>query len=235
MVQPASSHPHQSTLRQLKWLVALLILSNIGLGVFGFYVLRSIDRRYSDLIGQSVPLLNDLQTLTARSVEAMRGTGPNLLELPAAGRAEFARHSRQTLLEEQSFRQQILGDYRIASAAPTRLEVHKSGEAFTTTAIRVLDSVGTGQTDEAKKLRDAELRPAFEHYLDAITKAADEVEAASLRANQDFTAKTGSLSNVILGVASWPVIVFVALLAITAVFVLGLMVLFRGREMGDAP
>lgn len=43
------------------------------------------------------------------------------------------------------------------------------------------------------------------------------------------------MSTVVLGCASWPVIVLVTLLVLTAVFVVVLMVLFRGREMSDGP
>src|SRR5205814_8803362 len=80
MARPTSSslHDQSSTLRQLKLLVVVLVLSNIGLGIFSFYLLRSVDRTYSDLIDRSVPVLNDLQTLTALAVRAMRGTHPTL-------------------------------------------------------------------------------------------------------------------------------------------------------------
>src|SRR3954467_15643781 len=65
-----------STLRRLRILVIALLCSNIGLGLFGFYVLREIDRKYSRLIAETVPSLNELQTITATSIEAMRGTNP---------------------------------------------------------------------------------------------------------------------------------------------------------------
>jgi hypothetical protein len=57
---PHSSHEN-SMLRQLKVLVILLLLSNIALGAFGFYFLRRIDQRYSSLIVQAVPAMNQRQ------------------------------------------------------------------------------------------------------------------------------------------------------------------------------
>jgi hypothetical protein len=233
MVQAASHN--QSTLRQLKWLVALLILSNVALGVFGFSVLRSIDRRYSDLIGQSVPLLNNLQTLTAQSVEAMRATGSNLLEVPVAARDDAVRHGRQVLLQERTFRLQLMKQLQVVGVTQGRQKIQEAGDAFTTVATQVIEVAAGGKLEEAKRLRDEKLRPAFDRYLTAVTKAADDVEATSLRTNDDYSAQTGSMSHVILGVASWPVIVIVGLLLFTAVFVLGLMILFRGREMNDMP
>ena len=80
-----------SMLRQLKLLVMVLIISNVALGAYGFYLLRTIDRNYSALIDQSVPILNRLQTLTAGASDAMRSTNPDLLTEdklePAVGRA----------------------------------------------------------------------------------------------------------------------------------------------------
>src|SRR5260370_22456378 len=68
----------KSMLRQLKIIIVVLVLSNIALGGFGFYFLRAIDRKYSDLIDRAIPTLNDMQTLTAVSMKAMRTTHPNL-------------------------------------------------------------------------------------------------------------------------------------------------------------
>src|SRR5690348_14912380 len=94
----------QSSLRQLKWLVVLLILSNVGLGIFGFIALRTIDRRYSELMDRSVPLLNSLQTLTARSVDAMKSTGPAIFEAASEQQADAISVSREVLGAESELR-----------------------------------------------------------------------------------------------------------------------------------
>src|SRR6202171_613978 len=44
----------KSTLRRLKFVVVILILSNIALGVYGFCFLRALDRKYSSLISLAV-------------------------------------------------------------------------------------------------------------------------------------------------------------------------------------
>ena len=43
------------------------------------------------------------------------------------------------------------------------------------------------------------------------------------------------ISTVVLGVASWPVLIVVALLLLTAVFVLAMMIAFRGKDLSDSP
>jgi hypothetical protein len=70
MVQSASAdrRDQSSAVRNLKLLDVVLLLSNVGLGVLSFFLLRAVDERYPDLLDHTVPLLNDLQTLTAKSV-----------------------------------------------------------------------------------------------------------------------------------------------------------------------
>ncbi|MEY4941254.1 MAG: hypothetical protein RIQ93_2989, partial [Verrucomicrobiota bacterium] len=74
MTKSSLPTPDRRPLRQLKFLIVALTLSNMGLGLFSFFLLRSLNRDYSQLLGQSVSQLNRFQTLTARSVDAMRAT-----------------------------------------------------------------------------------------------------------------------------------------------------------------
>src|ERR1051326_6106373 len=59
------------TIRRLKAIIVALLVSNVALGLFSAYLLRQTDRSYSELIDRDVPLLNDLQTLTALSAAAV--------------------------------------------------------------------------------------------------------------------------------------------------------------------
>ena len=79
------------------------------------------------------------------------------------------------------------------------------------------------------------MRPAFERYQNAITRIADLLLDESKAVNDNFTAQTSRLSAIVISVASWPVIVLVGLLLITAIFVIVMMVAFRGKDLVDAP
>src|SRR5882757_9818254 len=98
-----------ATLRNLKVLVVLLVVSNIFVGVLGVYLLRLVDRRYSDLVTHTVPVLNDLQTLTAKSVAAMRGTNPVFFETAGTGLESAIRHSQSELDDDRGLRNRLLG------------------------------------------------------------------------------------------------------------------------------
>jgi len=209
-----------SILRQLKILVVVLIISNIALGIFGFYFVRSVDRKYSRLIDRAVPPLKELQTLTAASINAMRSTNPTLFGDSAQSRAAMLQRAHAALEHDRDLRSRALKREWIATEADEGLNFQNAGETFNRTALTVLDSLASGKNAEASRQREELLRPAFDHYIAAMTKAADKIHAQSLRTSDTLTARTGSVSTVILGLASWPVIVAGALLLITAIFVI---------------
>ena len=237
MARPVSTSLHDQTasLRQLKLLVIILVLSNIGLGVFSFYLLREVDRKYTNLISRSVHVLNDLQTLTAYSVEAMRGTNASLFEVPVDQRKDVIERARSGLEKEKALREQLLQDNWLKPDEKERIDFQKAGTAFGLSAGGVVAAFADDRLAEANRLREQSLRPAFERYVAATTKVADKLQDESLRVSNELTANTGSVSTIMLGLASWPVVILGALLLLTAVFVIVLMVLFRGREMSDMP
>ena len=224
-----------SSLRSLKRLVVLLVVSNLALGVFSVYLLRTIDQRYSALIDRSVPVLNDLQTLTAQSANAMHRTGPALLNAPAENRADLLRDARTALDQDRGFRNRLVKGDWLSSRPDGKLEFQKAGDDFTRAASEVLRQVAGGQTEEASRLRETALRPAFDRYLAVTTRVADLLQAESQQTNLDYTAKTNSLSHLVLGLAGWPLLVFVALLLLVVVLVIAMMVAFRGKDLADAP
>jgi hypothetical protein len=237
VARPASSSSHEpsSTIRQLKLLVVVLVLSNIGLGIFGFYLLRSVDRTYSDLIDQSVPVLNDLQTLTALAVSGMRGTNPRLFTDTGGNREEIIEASRAALANDRALRNKLLQVEWVTGENAERAHFRVAGEAFSRTATQVLADYAAGEDPIGVRRRDDQLRPEFDRYLSAITRAADVLQAESSRQNSSLSARAGSVSTMVPGIASWPVILLLGLLTLTAIFVLVLMMLFRGREMNGLP
>lgn len=225
---------HQNPiLRQLKLLVVLLVLSNVGLGLFGFYVLRQVDRKYSELISRAVPSLNELQTLTALETEAMRSTNPTLFAEAPQGRAKMAKRARLALERDRDLRKHALEREWLSLKPNERPNFEGPGEAFSQKAQEVVGLLEAGDDAAANKLREASLRPAFDRYIAATTRIADVLEEESLRASNQFTERTDSLSHMLLGLASWPVILISLFFLIAAFFVLGVLLkvtIFRGTE-----
>jgi len=231
-IPTATPYRGDATTRQLKWLVVLLILSNIAVGVFAVYALRQADKRYSDLVDRSVPVLNDLQTLTVRAMQAMSATNPARVQQRGEDAIPIA---RQALAADTALRKKLLGESWLSDALPKRAEFKAAGEVFAAKVDSVLAAYAHNDLSGAGSAREGELRAAFDRYIDAITVAADELESESQRVNDLETAHNSFLSRVVLAFAAWPVLAILTLLLITATFVLALMLLFRGRGMNDVP
>ena len=166
--------------------------------------------------------------LTMKSAAAMLATNPS--SPTAAGDRKLA------VAEDRDIRVKLLAtETLVAFGAKELAELRATGDEFSRSAQEVLVSVSAGRVAEALRLREEVLRPAFDRYLAAMTKAADWLEASSLRENRVMSDTTGNMSTVVLVLASWPIILLLGILLLTAVFVLVLMILFRGREMSDMP
>ncbi len=222
-------------MRNLKLLVLVLLLSNVGLGVLSFFLLRAVDARYTDLLDRTVPLLNDLQTLTAKSVEAMRGTNPEEIEKKTGSRSVIIGNGLAGVANDRAMREKALAKEWPAELAGGHDEVRKAGEQFTRLCEEVLGLQAAGNRDGAKQARDERLRPAFDRYLDVLTKTADLVEEHSGKTNNQYSGRTGNFSKIVLGIGSWPVLAVIALLVFTALFIGVLMLAFRGRDLSEAP
>ena len=226
---PTHSGRRTATVRQLKLLVVVLILSNVALGIFGFHSLRAIDRKYSELISQTVPTLNDMQTLTAISMEAMRSVNPTVFN-ESANRAEMAQRARVALDRDRILRNAILKRTWLSSGAKERIDFREAGDLFTEKATALIPLLESGKNAEASEQRDRIVRPLFNQYVAATTKAADLLEIQSMHASEALTARGGSISNILLGVAGWPVLALGAIVFSAIVIVLLIRVFLFGEE-----
>ena len=216
-----------ATLRRLKILVVLLLISNIALGIFGFWGLRELDRKYSTLIGQTVPELNRLQTLTALTAEAMRSSNPALYKGNADERAGAAERAHAALGRESDLRQKALRGNAFAQSGARQMNMEKLGGDFTSISQQVVSLLASGSEEQATQQREQMLRPVFEQYMDATTKAADMLEAQGLRASGSLTERTGLFSTLLIGIAGWPLMLLLAFLMITTVLIVAILVRVR--------
>lgn len=193
--------------RQFKILVLALTLSNVILGVFGFLVLREIDRKYSTLVAQAVPSMNDLQGLTTAIVESMRGTSPTVFPDAMEERAGKFKAGERNLERLRDLHLRIGQRIGAALKPEKQKDFEETGAAFVTAAHHVLELMRTSDKESARRVREAELRPVFERYLAVTTNATDALETESLHKSDTLVAHTGSMSTVLLGLAGWPVVI----------------------------
>ena len=223
-IRSHTSEDPRSIIRQLKILVALLIISNIALGVFGFWLLRNIDRNYSALIDQSVPTLTRLQNLTAAASETMRSTNPVLLDHPDAQPSEIARAARDTIGHDTELRQELLSRDWVKNAQSGQTDIRAAGEAFDRAAADTVQLLEANQITEAQKHRETVLRPAYNRYVTVTSQASQSLRTSSLRESNSLTLHVASVSKMILGIASWPLIILGAFLLFVLLFVISVLI-----------
>jgi hypothetical protein len=222
---------HRSPVRQLKMLVVILILSNVALGSFGFYFLRALDRKYSSLITQTVPVMGELERVAASGVQVMRGTNPAVYQRSSQDQAQMISRAREDLARDSELSNQLVENDSLSFDSADRINFRDAAETFHNQAAQVIDLLVAGKMYEASQLRDQSLRSAFERYLAAAGKSAEVLKTQSLKASNTLSAQTGSVSEIILGVAGWPLFALGALLfAVIVIILLIRIFLFSGQE-----
>ena len=197
--------------RLSKVLIFLFLLSNIAVGLFGFFALRSVDEKYSALLLRVVPTLNDLQALSAGVTTAMRQTNPDVLMVTGKSVEPF-QSARQAVQNEAQQRSIVLGRYWLPSKPEKRMKFEHAGADFTRAATEFLDVAISLSATEAAQRREQMVRPAFDAYLVAITQATEALHADGIQTSDALTRTTGRLSTIVLAGGSWPAAVLIAIL-----------------------
>ena len=238
MAKPKSGPAYQeppSTLRQFKLLAVVLVVSNIGLGLLSVYLLRSVDQRYSELVDHSIPALHDLRELTGAVIAAERASGSSVLfSATGAQRAERLNRAEATLSRERTLMERILASDTLPKSEESAA-MREAAQRYEGNLAEMQRLLRAGAEQEAVRVREAVVLPAFDRYLASLSELGAAIENSSLRESDRVSERIGTMSKVVLGVATWPVIVLVALIVVTAIFVLVLMFMFRGRESSDMP
>ena len=230
----ARSQPNSA--RSLKLVIAALIVSNILMGTVSVMLLRSLDRRYTEVINRTVPALNDLRALSAETFATFRALGTNaLFNAPPAKQVDALAQAGKALEKKKSVLASVVASEPFAQKPAPASDLREKAARFNAAAEELMRLFGAGKVTEANQWRENSLRPAFDAYLESIAGAADEVESAGLKDSDATTVKMESFSKIMIGLAGWPFLVIGGLLLVTGLFVLVLMVAFRGREMSDAP
>ena len=230
----ARSQPNSA--RSLKLVITALIVSNILMGTVSVMLLRSLDRRYTEVINRTVPALNDLRALSAETFSTFRALGTNaLFNAAPTKQVDALAQAGKALEKNKSVLASVVASEPFAQKPALASELREKAARFNAAAEELMQLFGAGKVTEANQCRENNLRPAFDVYLESIAVAADEVESAGLRDSDATTVTMEGFSKIMIGLASWPFLVIGGLLLVTGLFVLVLMVAFRGREMSDAP
>ncbi len=219
-----------ATLRGLKIFVVILMVSNLLLGGLSVYLLRSLDESYSNLIDRNFPLMNALRKLTKETISMQRQVLAALIATDQTGRAD----SLQKLIEARTRQARYLAGLLRADEFRARPELShallQSSQAYEGGVEKFRALLAADRRPEADQLRNELLRPSVNHYLDVIDQAAAAVEDGSQRLNDDYSGLVRTHSTLLLGLASWPLVIALVLTVVVG-FIIGVLVLVY-RQIG---
>lgn len=221
-VSKLPSHLATPMLGRLKfWLTIGLLVSNLAVGVLSLYVLRSVNRRYSQLIERSVPALNNLRTLS-RELSTVQRLARRIVDpdnerswadlLPQMDdTSNLALNHGRDLARAEAFSETNLP----ANLVRLAREYDAGVDQF-------LAHARNRQFSDANRFNTETLRPLYERYQDALDEAAQHVQSSGrdLRDRTDEDARF--FGSLLLAFAGWPLFAAVAAVLVMGVMIAGL-------------
>jgi hypothetical protein len=210
-------------------------LSNFALGAFSFYLIRRTDRDYSLLIDENVPALYQSRHVGQQAGIAYRSVIAALLtQDPATCSAQLAR-VQAALARGDELRAAVLKLDLLRSRPDLTAEYQQAAEDFNLAAKELLPRITPADTVDAERDRIQHLQDLYERVI-AVNEKIATVAASDAQAGSDgYSAQSQVRSELMLGLASWPLLVAALIVGLTLIIVVVMLVVFRQAVISDEP
>lgn len=216
-----------AVLGRLRIFVVILMVSNLLLGGLSVYLLRSLDDSYSNLIDRNFPLMNALRKLTKETISMQRQVLAALIATDQAGRADPLQKLEEARTRQAQYLSGLLRSDEFRAKPELSHALLLSAQAYESGVQKFRALLAADRHAEADQLRNEHLRPGVNHYLDVIDQAAAAVEDGSQRLNDDYSGKVRTHSTILLGLASWPLMIGLVLTVVVALIIGVLVLVYR--------
>lgn len=213
------------------WLVVGLLISNLGVGILSLFFLRSVNQRYALLFERSIPVVNNLRTLTRELGTVQRlarrlvdpDNEPKWKELPpqmddasAKARVHALDISNAELFKETAHSGAIVTMSR---------EYDEKVDRF-------LDLIHAGKLSEANHYNIEVLRPAYDNYQTTLDGAADYVESQGNNLRDRYAQDSRFFGGLLLAFAGWPVIAAGIAVVVLSLLIVTLLITIFAPDIG---
>jgi hypothetical protein len=202
-------------------LILALLASNLLVGVLSLLYLRSMEQRYAALFDRSVPLINNLRTLTRElgAVQrlARRISDPKNEAAWAALLPQMARDSGTA----RSHAAEIAGMDSLKDS-PHAGPLAKAGREYAEKVDRFLALAQGERIAEANEFNITVLRPAYDQYMDALDAAGNYVEREGSDLRARYAEESRLFGGFLLAAAGWPLLGAAVIGVVVALLVAGL-------------
>lgn len=221
---------------RLRFVVFLALLaSNLLIGVISLLYLRSMEQRYANLFDRSMPLVNNLRTLTrelgtvqrlARRISDPVNEAKWAQLLP---QMDDASNSAKAHAMDISGMDSLKGSPHMAALAKYSRDYDDKVDHF-------LALAKAGKIPEASRFNIEVLRPAYDQYMDALDAAANFVERQGTDLRARYAEDSRLVGGFLLAFAGWPLLAAGVVILVMSLLVIGLFVavffpkLFASRQ-----
>lgn len=227
------------TVKRLRFLVVVLLLSNVALGLVSFYFLRSIDQAYTQLIDRSLPTLNHLRGVATEAASITRSL--TFAQSAAAGekRQAYEAKARQSLQLCTSHFRESLEELKSQIGAEDLQRLQHTWRDFEERTGKTLEAVvqsGDAKTvagEFSRMLR--ELRMAQEELMARVSQASDAVAQSNLKQSDAVANSAEQHRKILLGLGGWPIAALAVIASIVAIVLLTMVILAYRLGQVDEP
>jgi len=202
-------------------LILALLASNLLVGVLSLLFLRSMEERYAALFDRSVPLINNLRTLT-RELGAVQRMARRISD--PKNEAAWA-----TLLPQMGDASSIAKAHALEISVMDSLKDSRHVAALDKYSREYDEKVGQFLTlargekiAEANQFNIEVLRPAYDQYMDSLDAAANFVEREGNDLRARYAEDSRLFGGFLLAAAGWPLLAAAVLIVVMALLVVGL-------------
>lgn len=202
-------------------LILALLASNLLVGVLSLLFLRSMEERYAALFDRSVPLINNLRTLT-RELGAVQRLARRISD-PKNEQA-WATLLPQMANSSASAKTHALEISVMDSLKDSRhvLALDKYGREYDEKVNQFLALARSERIAEANQYNIDVLRPVYDRYMDALDDAANFVEREGNDLRARYAEDSRLFGGFLLAAAGWPLLAAAVLIVVMALLVIGL-------------
>ena len=208
--------------KRLKFLIGLLVVSNLVLGVLSFRFLVALDADYNELIDRSLPTINHLRGMTSESSVTHRSLTFALSAQQPERQAGYLKTAELAQAKEERHIRDIAPvlDAELGPGTAARLKM--AHDLYCTRSSALIALLRDGKRQEAGD-RVREMRDALDAFMITVADIADAFAQRSQDEGDLVSANVRRHGTIVLGLGGWPLVVAAALAGLIAV-VLGLMI-----------
>ncbi len=215
------------------WLVVGLLVSNLAVGILSLFFLRSVNERYALLFERSIPVVNNLRTLT-RELGGIQRLARRVVDPSNEPNWKELLPQMNDLSDKAKVHAMDISNAELFKATPHAAAIVTMGQDYDAKVDNFLALVRAGKLSEANHYNIEVLRPGYDNFQTTLDAAADHVESQGNNLRDRYAQDTRFFGGLLLAFAGWPVIAAVIGVVVLSLLIITLLVTILTPEFGGS-